>query len=74
MTAESAAIPERLRHPEESFGPGIVNNNATLGAARGIAGPVTESSQAIQQFSPENITNGGTFFGEISAMEDENPN
>ena len=61
MTAESAQIPERLRYPEESFGPGIVNNNASMGVARGVAGQVATTPQAIQQFAPENVSSGGAF-------------
>jgi hypothetical protein len=34
----------------------------------------TQSPQAFQQFSPEYIQNGGSFFGTVSAVEEENPN
>jgi hypothetical protein len=74
-TAEDADAPENLRHPERSFSPGIIPETGAIAVAGGIASPVTASSpQAIQTFSPEFIQNGGTFFGTVSAFEDENPN
>ena len=73
-TADSANAPERIRNPERSFGPGIVPEQTAIATASGIAGPVAESSQAFQHFGPELVTNGGSFFGTVSALEDENPN
>lgn len=74
-TAEDADAPERLRHPERSFGPGIVPEKVMIAQASGAASaePVA-SAQAFQQFSPEFVQNGGSFFGSVSALEDENPN
>ncbi len=74
-TAEDADAPERLRHPERSFSPGIVPETGAIAIAGGLASkePVT-SSQAFQTFSPEFVQNGGSFFGTVSAFEDENPN
>jgi hypothetical protein len=63
-----------LRYPERSFGPGIVPDQTQLAESAGIAGPVGESSQAFQQFSPEFVSNGGAFFGDVAPMELENPN
>lgn len=74
-TAEEADAPERLRHPERSFSPGIIPETGAIAVAGGIASPETaSSSQALQTFSPEFVQNGGSFFGTVSAFEDENPN
>ena len=73
-TAEGAYAPENLRHPERSFSPGIVPDQTALAQASGVAGPPASSAQALQQFSPEYVQNGGAFFGTVNAVEDENPN
>ena len=74
-SAEDANAPERLRYPERSFGPGVVPEKTAIAQASGVASvdPVA-SAQAFQQFSPEFVQNGGTFFSGVSALEDENPN
>ncbi len=73
--AESADAPERLRHPERAFGPRVPNTDTQLAVDSGIASvAAATTTQAIQRFTPEGITNGGNFFGSVSAMEDENPN
>lgn len=71
---EHADAPEQMRYPERSFGPGVVPEQTEFAESAGIAGPVAESSQSFQQFSPEFVSNGGNFFGDVSANEDENPN
>ena len=73
-TAEDANAPERITHPERSFSPGIVPEQTAINEGAGLAGETTGSPQALQQFSPEFVQNGGSFFGAVSAMEDENPN
>ena len=73
-THEDADAPEQLRYPERSFSPGVLPTQTVNHENSGLAGPVGESSQAIQQFSPEFVTNGGSFFGSVTANEDENPN
>jgi hypothetical protein len=73
-TAEDADAPEKLRHPDRSFGPGIVPEQTAIATASGVAGPVGTSPQAFQQFSPDYVQNGGAFFGSVNAVEDENPN
>jgi hypothetical protein len=74
-TAEDADAPENLRHPERSFSPGIIPETGAIAVAGGIASAETASSpQAFQTFSPEFVQNGGSFFGTVSAFEDENPN
>jgi hypothetical protein len=73
-TQQSADAPEQMRFPERSFGPGIVPETADLAKAGGIADSPAASAQAFQQFNPEFVSNGGGFFDNISAHEDENPN
>ncbi len=73
-TAEDADAPERMRHPERSFGPGIVPEQTAIAQAGGLAGVAVSSPQAFQQFNPDFVQNGGAFFGTVSALEDENPN
>jgi len=73
-TSELADASESLRNPERSFGPGIVPEQTAIASASGIAGPVATSSQAFQTFGPELVSNGGSFFGSVSALEEENPN
>jgi hypothetical protein len=75
VTQDSADAPERLRHPERLFGPGIQPTDNQLGVVAGVASEAPSvSPQAFQTFSPEHVTNGGNFFGTVSALEDENPN
>ncbi len=73
-TAEAADAPEQLTHPERNFSPGIVPEQTAIAESAGLAGAVASSSQAFQQFSPEYVQNGGSFFGTVNAFEDENPN
>ena len=59
---ESAEIPERLRHPERMFSPGIVNDEVGNAVASGIASEAQQvTSNAYQTFGPEFATNGGSF-------------
>jgi len=71
---ERADAPEQLRFPERSFSPGIIPKEVDNNLNAGLSGKLVNTSQSVQQFSPEFIGNGGAFFGEVSAMEDENPN
>lgn len=74
VTTESAHAPENLRHPERSFGPGVLAEQVNTNVEAGLANSPVDSSQAFQTFSPEFVQNGGSFFGTVSAVEDENPN
>ena len=59
---ESAEIPERLRHPERMFSPGIMNDETANAVASGIASEAQQvTTQAYQTFGPEFATNGGSF-------------
>jgi hypothetical protein len=73
-TAEEADAPEHLTHPERNFSPGVVPEQTAIAESAGLAGAVVSSSQAFQSFSPDFVQNGGSFFGTVSAFEDENPN
>jgi hypothetical protein len=73
-TSEEADASENLRFPERSFGPGLVPQQTATHQLSGLAGNASDSSQAIHQFNPEMVTNGGAFFGSVTAVEDENPN
>ena len=72
---EAADAPENLRYPERSFGPGKVPSDTSIAQAAGIANKASMlTSQSAQYFSPEAVSNGGMFFSEVAANEDENPN
>lgn len=59
---ESAQIPERLRHPERSFGPAVVAENTDHAIQSGIASQAAQvTTQAYQMFGPEMAQNGGSF-------------
>jgi hypothetical protein len=59
---ESAQIPERLRHPERSFGPAVVSDETEHAVASGIASNAAQiTSNAYQMFGPEMAQNGGSF-------------
>jgi hypothetical protein len=73
-TTEDANAPERLRHPERSFSPGVIPEQTEIAQNAGLAGEPVASAQAFQQFNPDFVQNGGAFFGTVSAVEDENPN
>lgn len=73
-SAEDADAPERLRHPERSFSPGIIPEQTSINESAGLASEPVASAQAFQTFSPDFVQNGGSFFGTVSATEDENPN
>ena len=67
---ESAEIPERLRHPERMFGPGLANEDVETAVAAGTAhyaSHVTEN--AAQVFGPEFAQNGGNFMDGIMAND-----
>jgi len=71
---EDADAPEQMRFPERSFSPGIIPKETDNNLNAGLAGPLANTPQSVHQFSPEFIGNGGNFFGEVSAIEDANPN
>lgn len=73
---ESSDIPERLRHPEKMFGPGVVGDDTQIAEAAGVAKQSQEKvAQAFTLFSPEYAQNGGEFMdGGITAFDIDVPN
>ena len=67
---ESAELPERLRHPERMFSPGLDNTTTEDAVAAGTASYAQQATdQAYQVFSPEFAQNGGTFMDGIVAND-----
>ena len=67
---ESAAMPERLRHPERMFKPAPSNVSSDISEASGIASEsVNQAAQALQRFAPEMAQNGGEFMQGIFAND-----
>jgi hypothetical protein len=59
---ESAELPERLRHPERLYSPGLINENTTLASESGVANKAASiTHQSMSQFGPEFAQNGGLF-------------
>jgi hypothetical protein len=59
---ESAEMPERLRHPERSFGPGLVNEETSQAVASGVASYASAATaSSFQSFGPEYVQNGSQF-------------
>ena len=59
---ESAEHPDRLRHPERMFGPGVENEGTSDAVAAGTASTaVVKTEQSFQEFGPEFAQNGGVF-------------
>lgn len=71
---ESAAIPERLRHPERMFQPGPDNSTRGIAEASGIASAsASQAGNALQTFTPEFAQNGGEFMQGIMANDSSDP-
>jgi len=71
---ESAAIPERLRHPERMFQPGPDNSTRSIAEASGIASAsASQAGNALQTFTPEFAQNGGEFMQGIMANDTSEP-
>lgn len=69
-THESAEIPERLRHPERSFSPGLLNEDTETAVAAGTASYASQmTTNAAQVFGPEFAQNGGNFMDGIMAND-----
>ena len=67
---ESAEIPERLRHPERMFGPGLDNTGSEDAVVAGTASYAEQATdQAYQTFGPEFAQNGGVFMDGIVAND-----
>jgi type IV secretory pathway VirB10-like protein len=72
---ETADLPERLRHPERVYSPGIMNETTEDAVASGVANNAQQvTNHAYQTFGPEFATNGGAFLdGGIMANDSELP-
>jgi hypothetical protein len=71
---QAADAAEEMRYPERSFGPGKMPSDTSIAQASGIANKASMlTAQSAQYFSPEAVANGGMFFSEVAANEDENP-
>jgi len=60
-------ITDNLRHPENSFGPGVENNGTRLSVGAGTASNSVQGG--VSNFSPEFAQNGGEFMQGISASD-----
>jgi hypothetical protein len=60
-------IKDNLRHPENSFGPGVENNSTRLSVGGGLASNSVQGG--VSNFSPEFAQNGGEFMEGISASD-----
>lgn len=59
---ESAELPERLRHPERLYGPGLINDQTQVAVESGVASTAAAITERnFQQFGPEFAQNGGFF-------------
>ena len=71
---ESAEMPERLRHPERLFSPGLVSDETATAVGSGIASKAQQlTANASQSFGPEFAQNGGSFLGEVMANDSDMP-
>lgn len=67
---ESADLPEKLRHPERMFGPGLQNEDVDSAVAAGTASYANqETEKAHQTFGPEFAQNGGLFMNGVMAND-----
>ena len=67
-TNSETPIKDNLRHPENSFGPGINNTGSRLTAESGVAS-MNPVSGGVNNFSPEFAQNGGEFMDGITASD-----
>ena len=59
---ESADHPDRLRHPERVYGPGLEQDDQTTAVESGVASNSHQKTMdAYQSFGPEFAQNGGSF-------------
>lgn len=67
---ESAEIPERLRHPERMFSPGLENTDTDTAVAAGVASQAAQAtSMSYQTFGPDFAQNGASFMNGIMAND-----
>ena len=67
---ESADHPDRLRHPERVYGPGLEQDDQTTAVESGIASNSHQKTMdAYQSFGPEFAQNGGSFMENVMAND-----
>ena len=67
---ESAEHPERLRHPERAYGPGLEQDDQSRAVESGIASNSHKKTMdAYQTFGPEFAQNGGSFMENVMAND-----
>jgi len=67
---ESADHPDRLRHPERLYGPGLEQDDQTTAVESGIASNSHQKTMdAYQTFGPEFAQNGGSFMDSVMAND-----
>lgn len=64
-TNSEVPVGDTMRHPENSFGPGIVNSGNSISVNAGISSKVTQ--EGTSNFSPEFAQNGGQFMDGVFA-------
>ena len=70
QTYESADHPDRLRHPERVYGPGLEQDDQTTAVESGIASNSHKKTMdAYQTFGPEFAQNGGSFMDSVMAND-----
>lgn len=71
---ESASLPERLRHPERMFSPGLEPNDTETAVAAGTASMAHSATMnSYQSFGPEFAQNGGIFMEGVLANDSTVP-
>ena len=67
---ESAEHPDRLRHPERVYGPGLEQDDQSTAVESGIASNShRKTMDAYQSFGPEFAQNGGSFMENVMAND-----
>jgi hypothetical protein len=66
-TNSATPLRDNMRHPENSFGPGVPNTGTQISLDSGISSKTVNSG--ISQFSPEFAQNGGEFMAGIEASD-----
>lgn len=71
---ESAAMPERLRHPERMYQPMQTGTTQEIAEAAGVASAAaSQAANALTAFTPEFAQNGGEFMQGIFANDTSEP-
>lgn len=66
-TNSEAPVRDNLRHPENSFGPGVEPVGTAVNSAAGISAKTVQAG--LNTFSPEFVQNGGEVMGGVTAHD-----